>query len=326
MATALAAADAGLSVVILERRPCRLDKACGEGLMPGAVAALVRLGVDPEGSPIAGITYRQEDLVARAAFRRGPGRGVRRTVLVSAMRAAVAARGIEMVERSVADVVRGAGSVTAAGVRARYAVAADGLHSAVRGSLGLARPARAPRRWGLRRHFALPPWTDHVEVWWSRASEAYVTPVGGGLVGVAILSSQRSDFDTQLADFPELRDRLCAAPAASEVLGSGPLLQPVGRRAVGRVLLVGDAAGYVDALTGEGLGAAFVSAEALVECVVRDRPQDYERAWARATLRSRLMTSALLRARHNPLLHRRIVPAAARLPRVFSRAVDQLAH
>ena len=40
------------------------------------------------------------------------------------------------------------------------------------------RAPAAAARYGLRRHFAVPPWTDLVEVHWSRAREAYVTPVG----------------------------------------------------------------------------------------------------------------------------------------------------
>jgi 2-polyprenyl-6-methoxyphenol hydroxylase-like FAD-dependent oxidoreductase len=47
LATALRLTQAGLDVVVCERRAGTLDKACGEGLMPGAVVALHRLGVDP---------------------------------------------------------------------------------------------------------------------------------------------------------------------------------------------------------------------------------------------------------------------------------------
>ena len=57
LATALYAARAGLDVAVLEPRPGAIDKACGEGLMPGAVAALGDLGVPLEGHPITGIRY-----------------------------------------------------------------------------------------------------------------------------------------------------------------------------------------------------------------------------------------------------------------------------
>ncbi|WP_323794413.1 FAD-dependent oxidoreductase, partial [Nocardioides sp.] len=54
LATALHAQRAGLSVRVWESRPGTLDKACGEGLMPGAVAALADLGVHPSGHPLLG--------------------------------------------------------------------------------------------------------------------------------------------------------------------------------------------------------------------------------------------------------------------------------
>src|SRR5450759_5175786 len=100
--------------------------------------------------------------------------------------------------------------VSVDGRRARYLAVADGLHSPIRRRLGLERAAdstTAPR-WGTRRHFAVAPWTDLVEVHWASRSEAYVTPVGPELVGIAVLSSVQAPFDQQLAAFPALRDRL----------------------------------------------------------------------------------------------------------------------
>ena len=93
-----------------------------------------------------------------------------------------------------------------------------------------------------------------------------------------------------------------------------------------RVLLVGDAAGYVDALTGEGIAAGLAQAEAAVAAVVARRPPDYEAAWRRLTRRHDLLTHGLLGATRLPVVRRAIVPAAARLPWVFETAVDQLAR
>src|SRR6478672_2284927 len=88
---------------------------------------------------------------------------------------------------------------------------------------------------------------------------------------------------------------------------------------------VGDAAGYVDALTGEGLGIAFGAAQLLVECVAADRPQDYDRRWRRMSRRYRLLTAAVLQATASPL-RSRIVPAAAQFPGAFTRLVNLLAE
>jgi len=326
LATALYAARCGLRTVVLEPRPSPIDKACGEGLMPGAVSALRELGVCPPGQAIRGIRYTDGRQSVDAQFRRGGGLGMRRTTLQPAMLDAARAAGVKVLDSRAVEVRQDAGGVNVDGRRARYLAVADGLHSPIRRRLGLERPpADTPARWGTRQHFAVAPWTDLVEVHWGPRSEAYVTPVGPGLVGVAVLSSAQAPFARQLADFPALRDRL-PSEGVSSVRGAGPLLQRTSARVAGRVLLVGDAAGYVDALTGEGIAVSLACARALADCVAADDPGAYERRWLAASRRYRAITSSLLWARRQPLLAPRIVPLAARLPWVFGSAVQQLAQ
>ncbi|MEO5831773.1 MAG: NAD(P)/FAD-dependent oxidoreductase, partial [Nakamurella sp.] len=308
LSTALLAARAGLEVAVVEPRSGTVDKACGEGLMPGAVAALARLGVHPDGHQIRGIRYTDGTRDAVAAFPGGPGRGVRRTALHDALRHAVAEAGVPIHQGRVTTVGQDENSVTAAGFTARYLAAADGLHSPVRAALGLDRPASGPRRFGLRRHYAMAPWTDLVDVHWAAESEAYVTPVGPDLVGVAILGGRSAGFEEALKAFPRLLERLPARPVTS-TRGAGPLRQRVRRRVAGRVLLVGDAAGYVDALTGEGIAVSLGCAAALVDAVAASRPADYERTWRQASRRYRWLTGTLLWTRRQPVLGRAIVPA-----------------
>lgn len=325
LAVAIGAARAGMDVLVCERRDGPIDKACGEGLMPAAVASLRRLGVDVPGQPIRGIRYLDATRCATAQFRHGPGRGVRRTVLHETLRDAALAAGVTICHRAIETIHQDADRVSADGIRARYLVGADGLHSRVRVAAGLDLPARGRPRWGLRRHFAVPA-ADLVEVHWAAGSEAYVTPVAQDIVGVAVLSAARGSFDEQLGAFPWLLERLAGAEPVSQVRGAGPLRQRTRGRVAGRVLLVGDAAGYVDALTGEGVAVSLATAEALVRCLVEDRPDRYERAWSRMTWRSRALTAGLLWTRNRPWGAPAIVPAAARLPAVFARAVDQLAE
>ncbi|MDT4929596.1 MAG: hypothetical protein QOF92_2463 [Pseudonocardiales bacterium] len=326
LAVALGGARAGLDVAVCEKRAGVIDKACGEGLMPGALRALQALGVDPPGHVITGITYRQGPSVAAAAFRHGPGRGVRRTDLHNALRNAVRAAGIPIHQEAVGDIEQRAEHVLAAGVQARYLVAADGLHSPIRAAVGLATSTRSSPRWGLRRHYAIAPRSESVEVSWAQRSEVYVTPIAKDRVGVAILSGERGGFDAQLAAFPNLARWLGDATPVSDVRGAGPLRQNATSRVAGRVLLVGDAAGYVDALTGEGLALAFATAAELVACLVAQRPDRYEQAWSKMSRRSRWITSTLLWARNRPALASHVVPAAARAPKLFAVAVDQLAR
>ncbi|MGW0083060.1 NAD(P)/FAD-dependent oxidoreductase [Streptomyces sp. NPDC003393] len=327
LATALHAARAGLDTVIAEPRQAPVDKACGEGLMPGAVAALTRLGLDVPGHPITGIRYVQGLRQVQAAFRHGPGLGVRRTDLHNVLHRAVLDAGVPILRMRVEDVRQDATGVTVpgTGLRARWLVAADGLHSPVRRSLGLQMRTRGVPRYGLRRHYAVPPWSPYVEVHWGQHAEAYVTPLGPELVGVALLTARRAPFATQLASFRALAARLPQERAVTAVRGAGPLRQKARTRTHGRVLLVGDAAGYIDALTGEGLCLALTGAEALVANLSRATPSRYETDWSRATRRHRILTELLVGARQRPALAARIVPTAACLPGLFTAVVNALA-
>ncbi|WP_197378543.1 NAD(P)/FAD-dependent oxidoreductase [Mycolicibacterium mengxianglii] len=321
LGVALHARAHGLSVIVAEPRESPIDKACGEGLMPGGLAALADLGVDPAGMPFRGIAYSDGTRRAQACFRNGVGRGVRRTTLHAALVDRAKEVGTVWVSAKVTSVAQDADGVSAAGIRARYLVGADGLHSAVRRSVGITSVAGRPRRVGLRTHYTVPVWSDFVEVHWSPRGEAYVTPVEPNLVGVAILSSERAD----LSCFPWLQARLEGAAHGRE-RGCGPLRQVVSRRVAGRVLLVGDAAGYEDALTGEGMSLAVKQAAAAVAAIATDRPADYEKDWHRITRRYRLLTRALVLGTATPFGKRAIVPSAAAVPAAFGLAVNTLGH
>ena len=161
--------------------------------MPGGLAELMSLGVDPAGMPFRGIAYVSEQRRAEALFRNGPGRGVRRTTLHAALEARAKEQDTEWIRTKVTSVQQDAHGVTAAGVRAKWLVGADGLHSAVRRSVGIKVKAGNPRRYGVRWHFTVPAWSEFVEVYWSRRGEAYVTPVEPDLVGVAIPTGTTAD-------------------------------------------------------------------------------------------------------------------------------------
>jgi 2-polyprenyl-6-methoxyphenol hydroxylase-like FAD-dependent oxidoreductase len=362
LAAAVRAREAGLDVLVVDRRGGTLDKACGEGLLPGALGAVHRLGVDPPGHPLAGISYRTAGRHADHRFAAGPGRGVRRTALHAALRERAADAGAALQRASVQALRQDGGHVEAdvalaggelATVRARWLLGCDGLHSTVRRLAGLdvprgARPGAGPRarpadgpgagrggagvRYGLRQHFRVAPWTDLVEVHWAPHAEAYVTPVAPDVVGVALLGPRAATpgaggadgFRALLrADFPELAGRLGDAPAAGPVRGAGPLRQRSRARAAGRVRLVGDASGYVDALTGEGVRVGLAQADAVVRHLAD--PAAYERAWRAATRDYRRLTGGLLAWAASPA-RGAIVPAAGAAPRLFGAVVERLAR
>jgi 2-polyprenyl-6-methoxyphenol hydroxylase-like FAD-dependent oxidoreductase len=243
LATAIRCALAGLSVTVAEPRTGPIDKACGEGPMPSAVIQLAAIGVRPAGHPLRGIRYLDSRRRADALFRRAPGLGVRRTTLHAALAARAAQLAIPVLPVRVTGFTQHSGGVTAAGIEARYLVAADGLHSVIRRACALDPPPARHPRFGLRRHYHLAPWSDLVEVYWASGSKAYVTPVADDLVGVAVLGGARGDFESRLAAFPTLRERLAGAAPASEVRGArtaaagrpvpGIRQRPVRRRRLG---------------------------------------------------------------------------------------------
>ncbi len=332
LATAIRAAQRGLRTLLFERSESAPDKACGEGLMPSGARELEKLGARVEESaPFHGIRYLQEDgSSVEARFRGGAGLGIRRTVLAKALRkraresGAVLQRGT--VESARAESDRIEVSTDQGAVQGRLLVAADGLHSALRRAARLeGAPDRAPARYGIRRHFSLEPWSDLVEVYWSAGVEAYVTPVGPRCVNVALLCQQGGDFDELLASFPGLQARLAGAPHASETRGAGPLLQRARARHAQRLALIGDAAGYVDAITGQGLSLAFAASALLFEALPRDLAQDlapalrnYDRQVQSKWLRYALPAHALVALSRRPGLRRAAIRSAGALPGAFA--------
>lgn len=317
---------AGLSAIVIEPHEGVLDKACGEGLMPGALPLLARLGVDPPGMPIGGISYVQGSHRVTHRFAGSPGRGVRRLELHSSLAARADELGVAREAAKVSAIEQSSDGVSVAGITARYLLGCDGLHSSVAALAGLALPAPAQRRrYGIRQHFAVAPWTDTVEVHYAKRAEIYITPIAENEVGVAMLGPQRTDFDAVIAESAELSARLAGAGSTSARRGAGPFRQRTRARTAGRVLLVGDASGYVDAITGEGLRLGFAQAAAAIAAVAADAPSVYEAEWKSLTRDFRRTTSALVFFASSPL-RGAIVPLSATLPSSFGSVVESLAR
>lgn len=321
LATAIRARLAGLDATVLDRFHPPIDKACGEGLMPDAVARLREIGVDPPGSPIRGIRYVDGDLAAEGVFPQSGGLGVRRLDLHEALVRRAEEVGVELLWGVSAKGLERDGVQTDQGtVRARWIVGADGLLSRVRLWAGLTGDPSPLRRFGVRRHFAVAPWTDCVEVYWGPDCEAYVTPVGPDRLGLAMLwSGKASGFDELIEHFPVLRDRLAGAPEISRDRGAGPLHQKVLGVHRGNVALVGDASGYLDAITGEGMAVAFHQTAALVEAIQAGDLDQYAAAHRKISRLPDFMTSMVLALERRPRLRRRALRALAAEPALFSR-------
>jgi len=325
LATAIRASQLGLSVVVLDPQSPPIDKACGEGLMPVGLRALEQLGVErPAGAEIAGIRYRDGEapgVSAEARFPDGRALGVRRVELHRALWQRAEAMGIEWRRERVEHLELRSDGVRAGGQVGRWLVGADGLHSRVRRELGVGRTDSDSRRFGIRRHFRMRPWTNHVEVWWGDRREAYVTPVGAEMVGVAFLYGGGARFAELLAGFPELNRRIDGVEPATPVQGAGSFRHRTRVKRVGRCLLVGDAAGYVDAITGEGVSIGMRTGMLAAESVAAGKPERYEAAYWREVGSYFAATSALLRMTRRRELHRPLIRFLGANPTIFQRAL-----
>ncbi len=351
LAVALELKRRGVEAMVIDRQRGPIDKACGEGLMPAGLSALERLGVrrfltDDDAWPFESISYWQED--GRAAVGKLPapgGLGVRRLALARAFRTAAEAERVTVREGcAVRSLRREAGRVvleTDSGlISSAFVIGADGLHSPTRKWAGLeGAPTAARRRFGLRQHLRMTPWSHSVEIFFAPGIEAYVTGAGKERVGIAFLWSEglldveKVSFPALLERFPRLAEKVRGAPSDSTPRGAGPLLQAVTRRVAPNIALVGDAAGYVDAITGEGLSLAFEGASALAECFPNAlrSPEDvlrlaaYERHAERAFAKYARLASTLVWVAQRPSLRRRVIGLLGSAPPIFDAVLRGLA-
>lgn len=341
LAVAVAAASQGLDVLVLERRALPADKACGEGLLPAGVRALDELAVrdllDPSGvAPVRAVRWVDGPVAAEARLPAPGGLGIRRTALSAALLERARAAGAEVRDRAQVRAHRRRPEevevdVEGGAERARLLVAADGLASPVRRREGLDVSLPGAARFGLRRHFARAPWTDAVEVHFSDGIEAYVTPAGPGRVGVAFLCEQRAraTYGALLARFPDLALLLAGAPYDSAPAGAGPFARAARARALDRLVLLGDAGGYVDAVTGEGLSLALRGALALAAALpvalaggaTRESLSEWERAETRRFALYATTTRLVLGLARRPAARRPALAFLARHPRLFAQMV-----
>lgn len=330
-----------LRVLVCDPRPLPIDKACGEGVLPHGLAHLHALNVVGnlevhQSCPFRGIRFRTAGgAIASARFAEGCGLGVRRLNLSRALAQTAHKLGhLEIRETKVLgfSASRLGVDVDLPGQRvaARLLIGADGLNSRVRRWAGLEGGFGRRRRFGTRQHFQIAPWSDHVEVFFGANVEAYVTPCGVDAVGVAFLWDRthaphpggRAVVDHLLGAFPQLQTRLKGARTGSRPLSTGPLHRTVRGCCADGVLLLGDAGGYLDACTGEGISLALAQALCLERTVVpllqkspaslsKESLQPYE-SRCRDIRRPYLWgTSLLLFLNQRPFLFERFVKAMA---------------
>jgi flavin-dependent dehydrogenase len=295
-------AQAGRSVVVVDRAAFPRDKACSEYMSPEAVRILDRLGVvgalEAAGAvPLAGTTVtaargaRLHGRFALAGHRpfRPTGLSVSRRILDQRLVAGAREAGGVVLERTAVEtllhdaegvagaVVRAAGGGRGI-IRARLTIGADGLRSVVGRRLGR-------RRHGVLRRVAfvahvdgVAGTSDHAEMFVGPRGYLGLNPIGGGRTNVALVvparraraarGRPREFFFDALGEFPGVRERVAGGRLAREVLATGPFAAWSGRVTADGAALVGDAADFFDPFTGEGIYSALRGAELLAEAAL----------------------------------------------------------
>jgi geranylgeranyl reductase family protein len=306
----------GIDVTAIDKATFPREKVCGDGLTPRSVGAVQRMGVDtsdPGFERVMGLRVHSKDVTIDLPWPEletwpdfglvMPRLGFDHLLLERAKKAG--ARVIEATEARHPIIrdgwVRGAETVPAddpdaepTEIRARFTIAADGSASRFAAPAGVRRDDTRPLGIAARRYYRAPnlggPWFESwLDLWEGDMllpGYGWLFPMADGRVnlGAGLLSTFRNFKDisaTRLFEafarmLPE--DRGISDETADGRMLSGPLPMSMNRtpQAVPGLLVVGDAAGAVNPMNGEGIAYAIetaeIAAELVHEALVHDRP------------------------------------------------------
>jgi len=283
-------ARAGARVLIVDREDFPRPKLCGDTLNPGAIALLasLRLADGPwhQGPALTGMlvsgprtsvrTSYPTGVVGRSIVRadldawlleRAVGAGARfesgwtiqQPLMGGALRGRPGVRGVAMTRRGQAVSLRVPASIT---------IAADGRRSALARALGLSRHPRSPRRWAFGTYASgVSGVSDVGEMHVRPGKYIGIAPIADNLTNVCVVTGPRPGGPTPadviltaIKGDPTLADRFAHAELVRDVRVLGPLAVEVTSFGVDGLLLAGDAAGFVDPMTGDGLRLAMTGA------------------------------------------------------------------
>ena len=293
-------AAAGVRVRIVDRATFPRDKLCGDTLNPGCLAMLARLDSD------VAARIRGRAIAITGMTVTGPGgasvaadypfgltgaslmrRDLDRWLLESAVAAGaqfdsgVAVHAPSLVERPLQVVgVRAACGSREHEIRARVVIAADGRASRLATALALSRFAKSPQRWAYGAYFSdVDGLTAHGEMHIRADGYVGVAPLPEGVANVCVVRSRvhltaGQDADRVITDAigadPGLADRFARARRVSNVSVLGPLGVDSSAPGCPGLLLAGDAAGFVDPMTGDGLRFAIRGGELAAQAALAE--------------------------------------------------------
>lgn len=292
-ASAALLARGGCDVALVDRAHFPRPKACAEYMSPGVTDVMRRLGLDRALEHVEMCSVHGMDIVSphggnlRVSYqvdgRPVPAFTLPRTVLDNRLVQQAVSDGAQLVEGLVARaprIVNGevcgvAGTLEGREVelRATLTIVADGARSRLARMLHLARPPRWPVRLGLVAHYegAIVPADGYGRMFVGRQGYCGVAPLPGGMVNVAMVlrgDAMRTScltatqlFERWVEELPALRRSLSGCHRVTPVRGVAPIGARTRHSWVPGALLVGDAAGFFDPFTGEGIFRALRGAE-----------------------------------------------------------------
>lgn len=297
---AIVLARAGVRVRLVDRARFPRDKLCGDTINPGSLAILDRLGV-------SGLVRRRAMAITGMDITGPAGAHVSATYPTGIRGASLTRRDLDMILLEAAitagasfdsgimvraplittDTSRIIGvRVAASGedhdLHARVVIAADGRHSRLAFGMGLAEYAPRPKRWAFGAYFAgVQGLTTRGEMHVRADGYVGVAPLPGDVANVCVVRELKNIFraqrvnvesviDRAVRDDPVLRERFVRARQISNVTSLGPLAVECRAAGYPGLLLAGDAAGFVDPMTGDGLRFALRGGELAAEAALRE--------------------------------------------------------
>ena len=343
-ATAIHLARRGRSVLLIDRSSFPRRKPCGEALFPQGRAELADLDLAAlltgESADLRAVRFTLGKRSAEATIgRQGYGAiGVSRLkldslLIDSAVRATVEVETGVHVRKLVSREQRFELEADGARVEGKVIVAADGFRSGLRLQAGLSVNSTA-RRYGISAHLLMvdaPP--PRIDIYFEPGYEVYVTPLGGNLVNVAVLLDQsrvrelggrlREGFVSLVTSAPF---GAATFELVDEPLAVGPF--PASAKSMWRdnLVLAGDAAGFYDPVSGNGMSLALVSArhcasaiDAYLETGSTERLREYERRCRSMARNSTLFARLILALAARPKLGSHVLGNLARAPMTFTK-------
>jgi geranylgeranyl reductase family protein len=299
-AAAAAVARTGRDVLLVESHQHPRPKACAEYASPRIAEELQRLGLpddawQPDALPVRGMrVIRGADAVEMTYHDAGgqrPAWGLDRERFDAALAAHAVDNGARLLERTALDDVHWRGGQDATGgrvtgaslrtatgrltVRCQWLIGADGARSRTARSLNVDLGAGRPRRLGLVAHYeAVPELADHGEMHVGSGYYIGLAPLARNRLNVGMALPMNGDrlgaedrFAFAIQGIPAVAARLGGSRRLTPIRGASPIGHRV-RRSAGRgCMLIGDAAGFIDPFTGEGIYRALRSARAAAEAL-----------------------------------------------------------